>query len=77
MNEYAWSNSSCCVWSNSGFVCKLTKAILLEAAQKQAALSFCSTEVALARAEARDLDLATVEASCPEGILQEITHSNL
>ena len=42
--------------------CKLTKAILLEAAQKQAALSFCSTEVALARAEARDLDLATVEA---------------
>lgn len=42
--------------------CKLTKAILLEAAQKQAALSFCSTEVALARAEARDLDLAAVEA---------------
>lgn len=41
--------------------CKLTKAILLEA-QKQAALSFCSTEVALARAEARDLDLAAVEA---------------
>ena len=57
--------------------CKLTKAILLEAAQKQAALSFCSTEVALARAEARDLDLATVEAWCPKGILQEITHWNL
>ena len=39
-------------WASCGCFSPLAEAILLEVAQKQAALSFCSTEVALARAEA-------------------------